>query len=94
MILTKHNFPISHDEIYGLNETYKQQDKDRSDVIDLLTHEIEQKNRTMLELRSKIETLEKQNEKKHNEAVTKYEGQIKEIKKKGEEKMSDNTTKM
>ncbi len=63
-------------------------------MVDLLTHEIEHKNRTMLELRSKIEALEKQNEKKHNEAVTKYEGQIKEIKKKGEEKMNDNTTKM
>lgn len=48
----------------------------------------------MLELRSKIEALEKQNEKKQNEAVTKYEGQIKDIKKKGEEKMNDNTTKM
>jgi hypothetical protein len=48
----------------------------------------------MIELENKISTLDKKNEKKNNEVVNKYEGQIKDIRKKGDEKMLENDVKM
>lgn len=47
-----------------------------------------------MDLDTKIQTLEKKNEKDNNEIVNKYESQIKDIKKKGEEKIVDNEVKI
>ena len=63
-----------HDEVYALNEKYKQQEKDRADVIERLSKENEDKMRTLIELEARIATLEKKNEKENNEIVTKFEG--------------------
>ena len=48
----------------------------------------------LIELESKIQALDKKNETKNNEVVSKYEVEIKEIKKKGEDKMTENDVKM
>jgi len=53
-----------HDEIYILTEKFKAKEKDRHDVIERLNKEIEVNNGKMLMLKTKIESLEKQNEKK------------------------------
>lgn len=76
-----------HDEVYALNEKYKQQEKDRADVIERLTKENEDKMRTLIDLESRIGALEKRNEKENNEIVSKFDTQLKESKKKGEEKL-------
>lgn len=80
--------------MYGLNEKFKQQEKDRNDVIERLTRENEDKMKILIDLETKITSLEKRNEKENNEIVTKYEAQIKDIKKKGEEKIMDNEVKI
>ena len=61
-----------HDEVYGLNEKFKSQEKDRNDVIERLTRENEEKMKVLIDLETKIQTLEKKNEKENNEIVTKY----------------------
>jgi hypothetical protein len=43
-------------------------------VVEQLTREDTEKTKIKLELSSKIETLEKRNEKKNNEVMTQYEG--------------------
>lgn len=63
----------SHEEVYALNESYKQQDKDRNDVIERLSKENEDKMKILIDLETKINALEKKNEKNNNEIVTKYE---------------------
>eukprot|EP00347_Sterkiella_histriomuscorum_P022548 403338076 len=83
-----------HDEVYSLNEKFKQQEKDRNDVIERLTRENEEKMKVLIDLETKIQSLEKKNEKDNNEIVTKYESQIKDIKKRGEEKIVDNEVKI
>jgi hypothetical protein len=85
---------VRHDEIYGLNEKYKQQEKDRNDVIERLTRENEERMRTMIDLENKIQALEKQNERNNNEVISKFEGQIKDIRKRGEEKILENEVKI
>lgn len=50
--------------------------------------------RILIDLESKIQSLEKKNEKENNEIVNKFEGQIKDIKKKGEEKITENEVKI
>jgi len=55
-----------------LNEKFKQQEKDRNDVIERLTRENEEKMKVLIDLETKIQTLEKKNEKENNEIVTKY----------------------
>lgn len=80
--------------MYALNEKFKQQEKDRNDVIERLTRENQEKLKVLIDLETKIETLEKKNEKDNNEIVTKYESQIKDIKKRGEEKIVDNEVKI
>jgi hypothetical protein len=42
-----------------LNENYKQQEKDRNDVIERLTKENEEKMRVLIDLENKIQQLEK-----------------------------------
>jgi cupin superfamily acireductone dioxygenase involved in methionine salvage len=59
-----------------------------------LTRENEEKMKILIDLETKITSLEKKNEKDNNEIVTKYEAQIKEIKKRGEEKIIDNEVKI
>ncbi len=63
-------------------------------MIERLTKENEDKMREMIDLESKIQALEKKNEKENNEIVTKFEGQIKDIKKKGDEKLNENEVKI
>ncbi|CDW79859.1 UNKNOWN [Stylonychia lemnae] len=83
-----------HDEVYGLNEKYKNQEKDRNDVIERLTRENEEKMKVLIDLETKIQTLEKKNEKENNEIVTKYQNQIKDMTKRGQEKIVENDTKI
>jgi len=40
--------------VYALNEKYKQQEKDRSDVIERLTKENEEKMKHLIDLETKI----------------------------------------
>jgi predicted nucleic acid-binding Zn-ribbon protein len=63
-------------------------------VIERLTKENEDKMRALIDLESKIASLEKKKEKESNEIVNKFEGQIKEIKKKGEEKIVEHEIKI
>lgn len=77
-----------------MNEKFKQQEKDRNDVIEHLTHENETKMKMLIELENKIQTLEKRNEKENNEIVNKFESQIKDIKKKGDDKLIENEVKI
>lgn len=55
-----------HDEVYGLGEKFRHQQKDRQEVIQSLTKENEEKMKAMIELENKIETLEKRNQKQTN----------------------------
>lgn len=79
-----------HEEVYALHEEYKQQEKDRGDVIERLTQENEDKMKTLIDLETRIQGLEKEREKESNEIVSRYEGQLRETRRKGEERLSDN----
>ena len=50
--------------------------------------------KVLIDLETKIQTLEKKNEKENNEIVTKYQNQIKDITKRGQEKIIENDTKI
>lgn len=65
-----------------------------NDVIERLAKENEDKMKVQIDLETKINSLEKKNEKENNEIVTKYESQIKDIKKKGDEKIVENEVKI
>mmetsp|Transcript_15721 Transcript_15721/g.24143 ORF Transcript_15721/g.24143 Transcript_15721/m.24143 type:complete len:121 (+) Transcript_15721:15-377(+) len=62
-----------HTEVYHLQDKYKEQYKDREDVILRLTRDNDESMKKMIELESKIQSLEKKNEKVTNDTVANYE---------------------
>ncbi len=84
----------SHTEVYQLQDKYKEQYKDREDVILRLTRDNDESMKKMIELESKIQSLEKKNEKVTNETVTNYETQIKKIDQTAKDQIKDTNIKV
>ena len=61
----------------GLNDSLKEQTKEKEEIILKLTKEDHAAMKQMIELESKIGVLEKKNEKTANETVNVYEEKIK-----------------
>ena len=69
-------------DVSNLQKEFKDQFKEKEDVILMLTKENDEAMKKMIELENKIQTLEKKNEKTTNETVGNFEGQIQKIDKK------------
>lgn len=78
-----------HTEVYELQDRYKEQIKDREEIILQHTTTNAEYSKKLVELENKIQTLEKRNEKQQNETVDQYEKQIKTIDHKAKEQIKD-----
>ena len=59
-----------------MQNDYKEQFKNREDVILRLTRDNDEQGKKLIDLENKIQTLEKRNEKTTNETIKTYNGQI------------------
>ena len=76
-------------EYYRLVEQFKQQVKEKQEVVNQLTSENTQRMREMLELRNRILDFEKKNEKITNESVKHMESVVNELKHEANIKMRE-----
>ena len=65
-----------HEELYMLNEEFKEQKTSGNQVIAKLNRDIEQKASLIVDLESKIKELESKKEKRTNEISQKFEGSL------------------
>ena len=65
-----------HTEVGNLQNDYKEQFKNREDVILRLTRDNDEQGKKLIDLENKIQTLEKRNEKTTNETIKTFNGQI------------------
>lgn len=72
-----------------MQDRYKEQIKDREDVILRLTTNNAESSKRLVELENKIQTLEKKNEKVTNDTVNQYEKEIKKIETTAKEQIKD-----
>ena len=83
-----------HTEVYDLQDRYKEQIKDREDVILRLTTNNAESSKHLVELENKIQTLEKKNEKQTNDTVNTYDKEIKKIDTQAKDQIKDTNIKV
>lgn len=74
IILFLYSLKYRHKEVYQLQDEYKEQFKNREDVILRLTRDNDEQGKKLIDLENKIQTLEKRNEKIQNDTVKNYNG--------------------